>query len=779
MRETPTGRSGPIAEARPALELSDEQRPIVEWGDGPLVVIAGAGTGKTRVIVERVRYLLETKGEAAWTAAGQPDPRRARSPRRAVRRTARARADPRPDLQRQGGPRALGAARGGPRCRGEGASPGLELPQLLPPGPDRARRRGRAPGPAGRPRRGRPAAPPARPVAGPAPRLPLEPGRGRGLVAGPVRGVHQPGQGRARHAGPGRRVRRRRGGDLRGRVRSARAGHRAAADARHAQARPRGAQGLRPLARRGRAPRRVGRSPSSRPTRRCARRPTARPDGPSTAPVTPGTSRTSRRIEQDEIAELAETYVADGAALEVVRLRELALVYRAYQEELARRGALDFGEQIAAVIGLFRTRPNVLRRYQRQYRYLLVDEFQDANVAQIELVELLGRTPDRPDNVMVVGDDDQSIYRFRGASYAAFAEFDRRFALPPAHDPQALPPGPPTRMRLEENHRSGGHVLDGGEPDHRAQRHALRAGQAPPRHEGPRPARRAGRLRRAGRRGGHDRRPDPGADATRTRRRAGPAVARHRRPLSQAQAPRGDRRPAPRRGHPVHRRRRAVAVRDGRDPRPRADPASDRRPAPGRRPGPDALGRAVAARPARDPGGRPDGALRPPPPRRRHPRGRRVRAGPGRPAGHGRARGGAATPSPTSRTGTRPAGSGGASLQPRTLDLLAEREIVVVDGDRPPGRPGSSPADALVAPSIWDAAAPIDPSPNPRRRPGRPRRPAGAREIAPITRSRLRRVLETIDELAPLTWREGPHTILERLLERTGHGPRPHRRRHP
>jgi DNA helicase-2/ATP-dependent DNA helicase PcrA len=83
-----------------------------------------------------------------------------------------------------------------------------------------------------------------------------------------------------------------------------------------------------------------------------------------------------------------------------------------------RRGALDFGEQIAAVIGLFRHRPNILRRYQRQFRYLLVDEFQDANVAQIELLEMLARCPDRPANLMVVGDDDQSIYRFRGASYA-------------------------------------------------------------------------------------------------------------------------------------------------------------------------------------------------------------------------------------------------------------------------------------------------------------------------------------------------------------------------
>ncbi len=161
------------------------------------------------------------------------------------------------------------------------------------------------------------------------------------------------------------------------------------------------------------------------------------------------------------IDELKATYEADGAALEVVRLTELAQVFRAYEEELARRGALDFGEQIAAVTQLFKVRSNVLRRWQRQFRYLLIDEFQDANVAQIELIELLGRTPDRPDNVMVVGDDDQSIYRFRGASFAAFAEFDTRFGRPPAHDPGGTPPGRPPHLPIERNFRSVRHVLTG------------------------------------------------------------------------------------------------------------------------------------------------------------------------------------------------------------------------------------------------------------------------------------------------------------------------------
>jgi superfamily I DNA/RNA helicase len=165
--------------------------------------------------------------------------------------------------------------------------------------------------------------------------------------------------------------------------------------------------------------------------------------------------------EEPRIDALADTYVKDGAALEVLRLTELATVYRAYEEELARRGALDFGEQIAAVTQLFKTRPNVLRRYQRQFQHILVDEFQDANVAQIELIELLGRTPDRPDNVIVVGDDDQSIYRFRGASFAVFAEFVSRFQRPPAHGREHEPPVLPTVLALEQNFRSGGHVIAG------------------------------------------------------------------------------------------------------------------------------------------------------------------------------------------------------------------------------------------------------------------------------------------------------------------------------
>ena len=276
-----------------------------------------------------------------------------------------------------------------------------------------------------------------------------------------------------------------------------------------------------------------------------------------------------------EVDQLAASYVSDGAALEIVRLEELARVYRAYQAELIRRGALDFGEQIAAVTQLWKVRPNLLRRWQRQYRYVLVDEFQDANIAQIELIELIGRTPDRPDNVMVVGDDDQSIYHFRGASFAAFAEFTRRFSRPPIHDPGGRPPGPPPRLRIEQNFRSVPQVLSVA---NRLIAHNLQRQE---------PDKRLTTARAAGPPveimvcAGPEDEAVAIVDTVRAlAARAGQSagLVGRRGPLSQAQAPQRDRRPPARRGDPVHGRGRPVAVRDSRGPRSRAEPAGDREP---------------------------------------------------------------------------------------------------------------------------------------------------------------------------------------------------------
>ena len=108
------------------------------------------------------------------------------------------------------------------------------------------------------------------------------------------------------------------------------------------------------------------------------------------------------------------TYIRDAEALDVQRMIEEARAYEVYQQALRDRGLLDFGEQQLLTIELLTNRPNILRGYQDQFRHVLVDEFQDANMAQILLLELIGRGPNKPDNVVVVGDDDQSIYRFRG-----------------------------------------------------------------------------------------------------------------------------------------------------------------------------------------------------------------------------------------------------------------------------------------------------------------------------------------------------------------------------
>ena len=162
--------------------------------------------------------------------------------------------------------------------------------------------------------------------------------------------------------------------------------------------------------------------------------------------------------QQDTAATLKETYLRDAAAFEVLRLSEEAQVYALYQRTLHERGLVDFGEQQLRAIELLRDRPNLLLRYQRQFRHVLVDEFQDANMAQILLLELVGRGPDKPDNVVVVGDDDQSIYRFRGASYAAFAQFRDRFSEPPAWAPERGR-GDVCSLPLLENRRSTANIL--------------------------------------------------------------------------------------------------------------------------------------------------------------------------------------------------------------------------------------------------------------------------------------------------------------------------------
>jgi superfamily I DNA/RNA helicase len=115
-----------------------------------------------------------------------------------------------------------------------------------------------------------------------------------------------------------------------------------------------------------------------------------------------------------------------------------------YELGLRTMGAVDFDDLLLLPLKLFREHPEVLLEYQKRYRYLLVDEYQDTNDAQLQLLELLAGLRR---NLCVVGDDDQSIYAWRGAQVRHILEFDKKF------------PGA-TEIYLEQNYRSNGNILD-------------------------------------------------------------------------------------------------------------------------------------------------------------------------------------------------------------------------------------------------------------------------------------------------------------------------------
>jgi DNA helicase-2/ATP-dependent DNA helicase PcrA len=120
-----------------------------------------------------------------------------------------------------------------------------------------------------------------------------------------------------------------------------------------------------------------------------------------------------------------------------------AALYAAYQARLKELNAVDFGDLLLEVIRLFRENPDVLADYQRRFRYILVDEYQDTNVAQYLWLRLLAGTES---NICCVGDDDQSIYGWRGADVDNILRFEADF------------PGARV-IRLERNYRSTGHIL--------------------------------------------------------------------------------------------------------------------------------------------------------------------------------------------------------------------------------------------------------------------------------------------------------------------------------
>jgi DNA helicase II / ATP-dependent DNA helicase PcrA len=103
---------------------------------------------------------------------------------------------------------------------------------------------------------------------------------------------------------------------------------------------------------------------------------------------------------------------------------ELANAFRTYEELKVKEGVCDYADLISHVLKIFRTRPNILGRYQKQFKYILIDEFQDTNYAQNEIAILLSGSKK---NITVVGDDDQAIYRWRGAAVSNMIQFRKTF----------------------------------------------------------------------------------------------------------------------------------------------------------------------------------------------------------------------------------------------------------------------------------------------------------------------------------------------------------------
>ena len=134
----------------------------------------------------------------------------------------------------------------------------------------------------------------------------------------------------------------------------------------------------------------------------------------------------------------------DALDEEARRQLELGRAYASYQTMLREAGLVDFGDQVSLALRLLRESPAARLELQRRYRYILVDEFQDTNKAQSELVELLSALHG---NVTVVGDDDQSIYKFRGAAISNILEFKQ-------HYPRAR------QVVLRRNYRSRTPILD-------------------------------------------------------------------------------------------------------------------------------------------------------------------------------------------------------------------------------------------------------------------------------------------------------------------------------
>ena len=144
---------------------------------------------------------------------------------------------------------------------------------------------------------------------------------------------------------------------------------------------------------------------------------------------------------KDELLTPDDMYQSAGSNYNKMREAE---IYREYQEQLKKNNAVDFDDIINLTVELFEKNDDVLKNYQERFKYIMVDEYQDTNTAQFRLISLLAR---RYHNICVVGDDDQSIYKFRGANIMNILNFEQYF-----NDAAVI--------KLEQNYRSTQNILD-------------------------------------------------------------------------------------------------------------------------------------------------------------------------------------------------------------------------------------------------------------------------------------------------------------------------------
>jgi len=150
-------------------------------------------------------------------------------------------------------------------------------------------------------------------------------------------------------------------------------------------------------------------------------------------------------VSWEKFKEFADRF--EGELEEKTRWKELAHIYEKYQQLKIEKSKMDFGDLIQWNIKLFKERPNILKKYQEQFKHVLVDEFQDTNFAQYELIKLLCPSTLEERSLVVVGDDSQSIYKFRGAAVSNILQFMEDY-------PDA------EMVTLLDNYRSNQKILD-------------------------------------------------------------------------------------------------------------------------------------------------------------------------------------------------------------------------------------------------------------------------------------------------------------------------------